>query len=397
MAVSADLRNFLRSYRAVPTLSVYLSGGLTDPAGQRAWRVELRHALAVARAQLSTLTSRERLPFERCVARVEQRLPDAHALHQAGGWWCVCAVDGTTLDMILTEHVATQALWRMGPVILPYLLSQHDAPVFVLQLGRDEARIARLRGPQLQEIDHVTATVTQGAGDHMGSAPRMGFHMGTVGETLTDRAQRRQRDARQQLLTQVHRRVAALLEGHGLLVLTGPSEVTHHFVSALSPSVAPRTICTTALLPDRPEADVVRHAQEALSTLQSNRQLAWFMALRERLYIDRHAAVGLPNVQAAITMGAAEEVALTDEFITAHPVDAERLAQDAVLHGASMALIPANVAALVNRDAHGVAATLRYALPTTTPLASLTPVSATPSMTAHAHAVASMPETGLSL
>ena len=46
MSVPSDFREFLRRHRGLPTLSVYLSGGLRDPAGQRAWRVELRHAIS---------------------------------------------------------------------------------------------------------------------------------------------------------------------------------------------------------------------------------------------------------------------------------------------------------------------------------------------------------------
>lgn len=386
MPVSTDLRNFLRSYRTVPTLSVYLGGGLADPAGQRAWRVELRHALSVARAQLNTLTSRERQPFETCVSRIEQQLPDPHALHRAGGWFCVCAVDGTMVDLTLNERVSTDAQWRIGPVILPYVTSQQDEPVFVLHLGRDTARVDRLLGTQLHEIDRYESTFTQGPGYHMGSAPRPGFHQGTIGETLTDRAQRRQRDARQHLATQAHHRVTTLLEGQGLLVICGPSEVTHHFVTGLLPAIAQRTVCTTELPPEASEAGRAHHVREALDTLRSNRQLAWFMALRERVYIDRHAALGLQSVRTAIAMGAADHVILTEEFSRMFPVEAERLVQDAVLHGASASIIAENVAALVNRDAQGIAAELRYAIPIVTP----------PSLAAQPLA-ASMPSSGASL
>jgi stalled ribosome rescue protein Dom34 len=201
----------------------------------------------------------------------------------------------------------------------------------------------------------------------MGSAPRQGFHQGTIGETLTDRAQRRQRDARQHLATQAHHRVNSLLEGQGLLVICGPSEVTHHFVSDLLPAIAQRTICTTELAPEASDADRIQHVREALETLRSNRQLAWFMALRERLYIDRHAALGLQSVKSAIAMGAADHVIMTEAFIKTYPVDAERLVQNVVLHGASVSIIAENVAALVNRDAEGIAAELRYAVPTVTP------------------------------
>ena len=89
MTMSAQLRQFIKANRHLPTLSLYVEGGLSDPASQRAWRVSMKHALSTARAAIRTAAEDEREAFAACVARVEAQLPSESALHSAGGWCCL--------------------------------------------------------------------------------------------------------------------------------------------------------------------------------------------------------------------------------------------------------------------------------------------------------------------
>jgi len=360
--MSAQLRQFIKANRHLPTLSLYVEGGLSDPASQRAWRVSMKHALSTARAAIRTAAEDEREAFAACVARVEAQLPSESALHSAGGWCCLCASEGELFETLMPMRVPTVAAWRVGPMIGPHLAIDRDGPVFVLQIDHDSARIQQLRDSGLEAVEAFEAEFEMGAGAHMGDAPQRGFHSGTVGETLTELAQRRQNAARDRMLAATVRGVVGLIVNHTTLIVGGPPEVTHHLLSRLPASVTDRTRVAPDVRMQTPPSEVIAAAEAALATFMAERQQRWFAQVRERLFADRHAAMGIDDARQAVAVGAVEHLGFSEAYFRDHPDDAEALAQDALLQGASVSILTPAVADEVDREAGGVAASLRFAV-----------------------------------
>ena len=242
-------RQFVKAHRGHPVLSVYVGGGLADVAEQHSWLVPLRHALrrAWAAAQegpLAGVAEGDAAAFAACEVEVLAALPEPRAIHDAGAWCAFAAVpapgDVVLFSAALPRAVPTQVRWQAGAVVLPYLAAAPEGQVLVLQLERDQGRLVRLDGDHVTELARDAVELELGAAAHMGDTPRQGFHTGTRGETLTDLAQRRLREARQQLLGGLLARTVAALDPAGVVVVGGAEEVGRHALTLLPEGVAAR-------------------------------------------------------------------------------------------------------------------------------------------------------------
>lgn len=363
MSVSTQYLDFIREHQQTPVLSVYLEGGLSDPAAMRAWLVMLREAVATERKRIEALSAFERATFEDAVGRLYEALPSHDVVHGVGAWCYLGAANGDALSTLLPMPVATSVTWQAGVVILPFLAAQRSDRVFVMQLDHDAMRLHQYVNGELQTLEELKATIGVGAGDHMGDAPGVGYHTGTRGSTLTDQLQRRKSDARSRLTGAAHQRITTLMQTPSLLVIGGASGVVSHFVAELPEAIGDRVIVAEDLRMHTPPSEIVQLTREATEELLAERQVRWFAQLREQAYADQHAALGPRAAQRATTTGAVEQLLLTEDYRRAHPIEAETMAVETLLHGGTVTLASPTVADEMDRDAGGVAARLRYALP----------------------------------
>jgi stalled ribosome rescue protein Dom34 len=363
MSVSSQFIDFIRDHQQTFVLSVYVEGGLTDPAAMRAWLVKLREAISTERQRVERLPSAERHRFEEVVARMYEELPSHEVVHAAGGWCFLGTEAGDVFTALVPMPVATSVTWQRGTVSLPYLASQRNDRVFVLQIDHDSLHLHQCVGESLQTLEELEATIGVGSGDHMGDSPGVGYHSGTRGSTATDQLQRRKSDARSRLENAAHQRVTTLMQTPSLLVIGGAHEVVSHFVAELPESIGDRVIVAEDLRMHTPPAEIVQLTHEATEELLAERQVRWFAQLREQAFIDQHAALGPRATARVVPTGAVEQLMLTERYRATHPSEAETMALETLLHGGAVSVASAAVADELDRDAGGVAARLRYAVP----------------------------------
>lgn len=363
MSVSTQYIDFIRDHQQTPVLSVYLQGGLTDPAAMRAWLVTLREAVATERKRIEARPSAERAQFDEAIGRMYDALPSHEVIHSAGAWCYLGATNGDALSTLLPMSVTTSVTWQLGVVILPFLAAQRPDRVFVMQIDHDTMQLHQCVNGELQLLEELEATIGVGSGDHMGDAPGVGYHSGTRGSTLTDQLQRRKSDARSRMEGAAYQRVVMLMQPPSLMVIGGANDVVSHFVAELPEAIGDRVIVAEDLRMHTPPSEIIELTREATEELLAERQVRWFAQLREQAYADQHAALGPRAAQRATTMGAVEQLMLTEHYRQSHPVEAETMAVETLLHGGTVTLASPAVADEIDRDAGGAAARLRYALP----------------------------------
>ena len=363
MSVSSPFIDYVRDHQQAFVLSVYVEGGLSDPAAMRAWLVKLREAVSAERHRIEELPGADRQRFEDVVARLYENLPSHEVVHASGGWCFLGTGNGDVFTALLPMPLTTSVTWQHGAVSLPYLASQRNDRVFVLQIAHDALRLHQCVGDALQTIEELEATIGVGVGDHMGDAPGVGYHSGTRGTTLTDQFQRRKSDARSRMAGAARQRVNTLMQTPALMVIGGANDVVSHFVADLPDAIGDRVIVAEDLRMHTPPSEIAQLTREATEELLAERQVRWFAHLREQAYDDQHAALGPRAVQRATTMGAVEQLMLTEHYRRAHPVEAEAMAIETLLHGGTVTVASPAVADEMDRDVGGVAARLRYALP----------------------------------
>jgi stalled ribosome rescue protein Dom34 len=160
-----------------------------------------------------------------------------------------------------------------------------------------------------------------------------------------------------------HQRIMTLMQTPSLMVIGGANDVVSHFVAELPDAIGDRVIVAEDLRMHTPPSEIVQLTREATEELLAERQVRWFAQLREQAYADQHAALGPRAAQHATTTGAVEQLMLTEHYRRAHPIEAETLAVETLLHGGTVTLASPAVSDEMDRDVGGVAARLRYALP----------------------------------
>ena len=365
-------RQFVKAHRGHPVLSVYVGGGLADVAEQHSWLVPLRHALrrawaAAQESPLAGVAEGDAAAFAACEVEVLAALPEPRAIHDAGAWCAFAAVpapgDVVLFSAALPRAVPTQVRWQAGAMVLPYLAAAPEGQVLVLQLERDQGRLLRLDGDHVTELVRDAVELELGAAAHMGDTPRQGFHTGTRGETLTDLAQRRLREARQQLLGGLLARTVAALDPAGVLVVGGSEEVGRHALTLLPEGVAARAAWATGLRAPLAEAALVRTARRAAEGVRDAQHQRWLEGIREGAHAAGHGATGGTVVRQALALGAVERLLLSTALTQRDPVGAEAMARDALLQGAAVIVSPNGAGEQLERLAQGAAARLRYPLP----------------------------------
>ena len=179
------------SLRGTRVLSVYLDGTASDPAQQRAWRVQLDHSLDDLRVWLTGSPHAEREDFEQCVRLLDHELEAFTGNVGAHGWSAFITADRVHKASLLPVAMPTQAVWSTGMSVAPYMRALKEVrPVAVLLVDSKRADIHRYYLGKLEHIDTLRAHHTVMKPSHMGDAPRQGFHPGTRGDTGHDEAQR---------------------------------------------------------------------------------------------------------------------------------------------------------------------------------------------------------------
>ena len=347
--LSASLFTFAKTHRHVPTLSLYLNREPQDAAGRSAQRVELQHALDVARRRLDGESKATRAMFDSCERRLHIALARRDGAMGLPAFACFVSANGDALFEPLAVPTDPSVAWRNGARIAPYLLAAVAPPALVALVDSEHATIFRLTGETLAVVetrdDHPDADVAT----HMGSAPRERFHAGTRGETQTDAAARVRREVHARHVTATAQRGSSATVP--LVLRSLPLELSRRAAAAES-------ILTTSTVPE-----IVALAQAALRALAGTRQNELLADLLNGARHTHHAALGFAEVSRAIALHAVNHLLVSSAYVREYP-DAIDDAVQAVLEGGGrVEVVGVSGEETLETAAAGIAARLRFAVP----------------------------------
>ncbi|MEK0430541.1 MAG: hypothetical protein RL139_345 [Gemmatimonadota bacterium] len=366
MLVPEDLLRFIRAHHDEPTLSVYVEAAPHDPASRRAWRVHLKKGIHTARKTIPSSAREERETFDRCAAAVLARIPDGDSPPATTGWACFSAANGETIARALPEVRESSVTWARGPRVVPYLRVATEGSALVVLMDREHARIGRWRDMAFEPLATMMAEEIHGVGPHSTRPPQVGFHTGTRGVTATDEEQRLRAEAANRLLGAVRHKVPLLVHAHEPILIGGASESTTALIHSLPPQLQSRCQLVPGLTVGTQGGDLASALHEALVELASAQREARITELREQAHHNGRAALGLGPTQAAADFGALAELIFSERAWHEHPAAIEHLVEQALLEGAAVQVAPAS-GALLDGDADGVIAGLRFPLPSMKP------------------------------
>src|SRR3990172_11058652 len=96
-SISSALLEFAKEHRRALVLSVYVAGGMADPADRRHWAIVLKRGIAQRRRAISRRPRDERTRFEACVSTLLDRLPHEDVVHATAGWACFVGEPGEAI------------------------------------------------------------------------------------------------------------------------------------------------------------------------------------------------------------------------------------------------------------------------------------------------------------
>lgn len=352
-----------RSLRGARVLSVYLDGTATDPAKQRAWRVQLDHCLDDLRVWLVGTSHAEREEFERCVRLLEDELKAFTRSVGAPGWAAFITAQGVREASPLPVPMPTQAVWSTGMSVAPYMRALKETrPLVIALVDSTRTDVYQYYLGAIERIETIHAHHVVMAPSHMGNAPRQGFHPGTRGETGHDEAQRSLLAGTNRMLAQAADRLIRVAGGEGWIVTGGIPQVSRQLADKLSARVPDRVLNLDSLDIHASEADLVEVARAAASRLRNAADAAHTAEIADRGAATGLGALGPAATREALGQSRVRELYITHHYLEDHAAEAEDAVRAAIDQDATVEEVSGPAAEQL--DAHGgMAARLRYRVP----------------------------------
>ncbi|HVZ47163.1 MAG TPA: hypothetical protein VG916_00135 [Gemmatimonadaceae bacterium] len=356
---------FVKANRDVPMLTAWIAGGMLDPADRRHWRVALKRGIAACRRPLARGPSVERGPFEAAVRALEAALPVDATVHNAPGMVMFATAAGDVFVLPVDAPPRPAVTWKTGPRIAPWLAVSPLVPAIVAIADREHATFYRLAGGALTLLERLDQTPVVEPGTHMGNAPRRGFHTGTRGETQRDAAARRLREARERHAAAVAARLATLA-GVTMDVVIGGMRETADLVTKGLPAAFDGRVARIGATGRRvADADLANGATRALQALDAERQVGMVRSLLDAIGASGHAACGAADVLHALERGAVDHLIVAPALVDHLPDALDQVVQESLGERAVIEVARPPAARLLEAQAGGIAARLRFPVPTT--------------------------------
>lgn len=351
------LEHLLRGTRV---LSVYLDGTASDPAQQRAWRVQLDHSLNDLRAWLVASPHAEREDFDQCVGLLDHELEVFTGNVGAHGWAAFITADRVHEASVLPVPMPTQAVWSTGMSVAPYMRALKEVrPVAVVLVDSKRADVHRYYLGKLEHIDTLRAHHTVMKPSHMGDAPRPGFHPGTRGDTGHDEAQRSLLVGTNRMLEDAAECAMRVAGAVGWIVTGGIPKASRQLAERLSSHARGRVLNIESLDIHASEADLAAAARVAASTLRNAMDAARIAEITDRCDATGLGALGPAATRQTLDQRRVRELYVTHRYLEDHAAQAEDAVRSAIAQRAVVEEVSGTAAEQL--DAHGgMAARLRY-------------------------------------
>ncbi|MBX6330625.1 MAG: hypothetical protein IRY91_02130 [Gemmatimonadaceae bacterium] len=350
--------------RATHVLTVYLPGRADDPAQRSAWRTALETELKRLQESLTDAPRSERTAFDQAAAAVTAEMAPVTGTIRSPGWMVLATADGVRYSDALPMPIPLCVRWGVGILLAPaFRALEETRPAIVAVVDSRSARLYRHTNGALEALETIRAEPHVEPALHMGRPARPGYHSGTRGRTRAEARERDHRAGRARMMRTLSERMTALA-GPGAWLLVGgtPTAVTEA-VSALPDTVAHRTLALPTLLPRSRASTIAARAAEGAAVLREREDVAAVRGVLEHASANGRATAGLHRTRAALAAGAVSQLLVTARFLEERADDAEPLVRAAVAERAAIEVVSGEGGALLDAEAGGVAARLRFAPP----------------------------------
>lgn len=362
MLTLSDLGHLSQTLSGSRVLTVYVDSHVTDPAMRDAWRAALQTALRSARTH--TADEDDRAAFDRASALLaEAHLPKGE--WGGRGWAAFVTEDAVRYAGELPVRVATQAIWRDGVVVSPYLrVLKQQRPVVVALVGSRMARLFRYAEARLQTLETLEEEVPQVGGSERITVARSrgGLHAPARGAVGTEAADRRQVAAFQRLAATLAERVTRLAGTDAWVAVGGTAELARRAADALPRTLQARTLVMPSLVLDAPDDEIATEAKHAASALRATEVDGFMSHLADHAGHAGRSALGVPAVQRALLARAVDVLLVAPSFLEQHATEGEDLVRAALAQGADIEVLSGRGDERLAELAGGLAARLRFPL-----------------------------------
>lgn len=352
-----------RTLRDRRVLSVYIDGSANDPALQRAWRVQLDHALDDLRRWLDDSGRDERAELEQCIRLLDETLMPITGNVGASGWAAFITADQVHLAQSVPVPTPTLAVWSTGASLAAYLRAfKESRNVMVVVADATQATLYSYRFGELRREDVLRAHAIVDKPDHMGAPARVGFHTGTRGETGHDAAQRTLLEGRDRMIGEAAERVRRLAGDDSWILLGGIDRVAARFERLLEPHAAGRILRLGSLDVHASEAEITEAARAGASRLRdaaANRRISELLDLAAARGL---AAAGREDASRALEQACVRELYISHRYLENHAAEAEQAIRAALDQNASVEEVERDVADRLDKHG-GMAVALRFRPP----------------------------------
>ena len=361
MLSPSKLHDLAQELAETRVLSVYLETKVTDPAMRNAWRPALAAAVRAARA---TVTDEHELAeFDRAAAFLAEPDPAPGGTWAAPGWVAFVTEDGPRYVADLPVTPPTQATWRDGPSVAPYMraLKQHR-PVIIAVVESGSARLYRYAWRKLESLGEMDTGEEEGAERSAAHARRGSAYPAARSAVGTEAADHRRRDAFHRMAVTLGAKLAQLAGDDGWVLIGGATTWSKHAADALPRPLEGRVLVSSTLDHDASEDEIGREARRAATELRAAHGQRLVDQLLERAGGHGRAAAGVPAVQRALRASAVDLLLVTPGLVNRHPVAAENFVRAALAQGADVEVLSERAAERLDQHAEGVGARLRFAI-----------------------------------
>lgn len=361
MLTSEQLISLYRDLRSTPVLSVYVNADQHDPANRTAWRVHLDNHVREVRASLDGNENRSPRDFDRALAHINDALQRHDGFLPGRGWVGFATADGPVVMESVPVPMPTLVRWEDGLRVAPYLRGLKQArPVVVAIVDSRRARLYVYSAGELEAPLEIAADRDVGEVWESSSSKRASTHSGKRGETARDAGQAVQRAHLDRMLDECTRRVVELAGSEGFVVLGGVHEPAAALSRRLPDALGERCVEWPALHLDMSPPQIKAEVEEAASELSRALQDKRAREVVDIASAGGDACLGWDETVRAVRERRARRVYVSAQARESRPDDVDHLVGTAFEGGAEASELAGAGGELLDREAGGVAALLRY-------------------------------------
>jgi hypothetical protein len=362
MLTRHDLAELSRAHEKDMVLSVYLARHNSDPGDRGAWRLRLEGALEGIRSCLEVEAPEDLPAFETAAEQVHHGMESFGRVLPSEGWSAFATEERLWHAEALPFPPFDAVRWRQGIYAAPYVRTlKASRPVILAVVERLHATAYRYLGGELGEGTELHADWPAAESSDVGISKRASTTSGVRGVTRTDFTQRAVEENARRLRIELIAALEEMAGAEGGVVIAGTPKATSAVRKELEERMPGRVIDAPELSFNSPREELLAAVAAAASTLTRMRQARLLDATAAA---GDRASRGWNQTYRALAAGAVDTLLVARGLIESSPDDAERLVRLALAQGGDVEELGEELGERLMQEAEGVAARLRYRLPT---------------------------------